>query len=390
MSKATNLGARSVFPRITKRAGRDCSFKSHARGCLREIIGLFEYLATLNPERFVYASHVYLGKQSKKGYDGLGGEFSQRQRLYALLLAEELGWIRPGFLWGRDGWYVAEHDKLAKREHGMCILPETRTRLARTRGTTRAQHRKQLLQQHDDPGAAGPIPSASPSASLSASPSASEINSECISECICSGSQVVEKAGIYAELDEKSGTSFGTSNPLTRQPSNPILTSKPKSAFDHTGKTFCDGEDQSSQTSLTDAHAIAMPSLLHPNKKPRRIPAGGDGVLVGDVVKWPGDDLAAVVQAFSAGYFKHIDVLVRTYGPQDALLAACHEAYEELRYEQYRGLTSHARLMDVTMRRLDEEDIVAPKPWLAVIKQLRRARQATAEDSVVIRSAMVQ
>ena len=54
--KSPNRGRESFTPVVRLKSHRPCNHKHHYRNCYREVIGLYDLLASRDPERFVFIS----------------------------------------------------------------------------------------------------------------------------------------------------------------------------------------------------------------------------------------------------------------------------------------------------------------------------------------------
>ena len=112
------------------------SFKEHFSGSLRELVGLLEYLASIDPEgeRFVYAGVPWLVSHCKKfkskGKDVKDKDpYSRRSIEYALAEFRRRHVIGPLHKRERNGvqvngFIVALHDALFSTHDGLCFWHE--------------------------------------------------------------------------------------------------------------------------------------------------------------------------------------------------------------------------------------------------------------------------
>jgi hypothetical protein len=134
----TKRGERSVIQEVKVR-GDACRLKRHfGTGCMRQIIGWAEKLASQDPERFIWIKNW---KTAKRGRDGDGGTYGKTQRKRCLWVLEGCGILTPAIrVRGgatRTGWIVARHDDVSVIDNGRCRLmavPRGYTISPRTQG----------------------------------------------------------------------------------------------------------------------------------------------------------------------------------------------------------------------------------------------------------------
>jgi len=112
-------GLKSVSAvRPLPRDGTPCKLKRHFKGCLREIVGYADHLASKNAERFIWADEAFYAKA--RHYRSHA--YSERHVLRALEIAERFGILTCTEQEGRKGFVVADHAANSKQEHGRCSL----------------------------------------------------------------------------------------------------------------------------------------------------------------------------------------------------------------------------------------------------------------------------
>jgi hypothetical protein len=117
-------GERSFIPEVNTR-GKPCSLKRHfGPGCMRQIIGYAEKLATRDPERFIWVRDWQ--RTAKRGRNGESGVYSSSQIKRSVWGLEASQFLIPaqklrnGQI--RTGWIVARHDDVATIDGRKCRL----------------------------------------------------------------------------------------------------------------------------------------------------------------------------------------------------------------------------------------------------------------------------
>lgn len=119
-----HIGNNSLIPmRKLPRDGSPCKLKRHFKGCLRQVIGFAELMASRDPERFIWVNDAFFRHARKWS----GGYYSRRQVQRALSQAEQVGILGPAQRVRHgvrlQGFLVHDHDDISYREDGYCILP---------------------------------------------------------------------------------------------------------------------------------------------------------------------------------------------------------------------------------------------------------------------------
>jgi hypothetical protein len=117
-------GERSFIAEVNTR-GKPCSLKRHfGPGCMRQIIGYAEKLASQDPERFIWVRDWQ--KTAKRGRNGDRGVYGPSQIKRSLWGLEACEFLVPArrFRNGqrRNGWIVARHDDVAAITGRKCRL----------------------------------------------------------------------------------------------------------------------------------------------------------------------------------------------------------------------------------------------------------------------------
>jgi len=340
--------ARSICPDVQLRPNRACTLKRHFRGCLRQVIGYLDLLASRDHERFVWCSWKNIVQHARKWRQG-GRTFKHSMVFRCLDQAKELGIIetssriRNGCV--RTGFIVKNHDVLVRQPEGAraCLLftgvgmrlePEVEWQQPSSGTQAVVSGTESGMVSHpernnewngkpsrpstntrkidgDDEFHRGVLPALSLSA-LSKEP--------------CTNSPVEPTTPDFASLDTNYSASF--SSDRDQLP----------------GYGISDREDFDSTRAETIAQHFSFANL-----KPEEV---CEVVSMGE---------------FDSAYLKH-------YGSARLLAECCHHAAAELADVPFRGPQSCARVMGRAMELLRmNHGVNAPSGWVPVLKRLRKS-----------------
>jgi hypothetical protein len=333
---ADNRGKRSFIPTRKVRADRPCNLKSHTRGALRQLIGIEDHLAQLDPERFVWAGMEYILQQAKDRKRKV--RYGPRVMFYALNVAKEFGLLTPAkrFRNGaeRNGYLVADHDRLAFQKNGTCSL--------------HAICMQTTCNLHANLSAVKGVPSAVKTAS-SAVPSAVNDTPECSPEWSTECSPELAEpfnssndAVIKLEICQENDGSLAGAKPII-----PVIPKK-RNQFKNDGSSF-------------DDHDLA------------------DSTIANRLRTQPGTTPEETIRHVSDGEFNTAFFRKFPYPQMNKLVHAIAAAVEQMADEPYLGRQSNAKVMGRAMELL--APISVPKPWVKVMRKLRGKveREAVAE-----------
>jgi hypothetical protein len=118
---------RSIRADVRPRPDKPCMLKRHFRGCLRQVIGYLDVLASRDPDRFVWCSWKDIVQHARKWKKG-GATYKRSmvfrclEMLTALGIIEKASRVRNG-CW-RTGFIVKDHDVMVRKPKGdhACVL----------------------------------------------------------------------------------------------------------------------------------------------------------------------------------------------------------------------------------------------------------------------------
>jgi hypothetical protein len=123
-----NVGVRSQKIAVRLRGDTPCALKRHFKGCLRQVVGYLDMLASRDHERFVWPGWQAI-REHTRNY--ATGKIASRSQVYFWLdIAEQMHILTParrnrgGCI--RDGYIVLDHDAIAMQSRKGCSFSAAR------------------------------------------------------------------------------------------------------------------------------------------------------------------------------------------------------------------------------------------------------------------------
>src|SRR5882762_6975900 len=357
-TQPVNVGAKSVRPEVRLR-GKPCSLKRHFTGCLRQVVGYLDMLATHDPERFVWCSVENIQRHARKWKTGV--TYSRWQIFFCLREAKELGVLtsatrtRHGI--HRRGFIVTSHDALIPGvvpDNPGCVLDfkphsdEGQTTL-RNSQTTLEKGQTTLpttLDSRSDHTADHTAVHTEKSQQVTEKESDSSDTDAVLDEAL---DEVRRGLALLALSSQPCKESPGKKEPTETENEIEEVPVKSKTPMRPCTSSF--NADMTDKTQ-TRGHGKADKTI-------------GDEISIEYAVG------AEIIEAITDGEFD--TEALANYTSTADLVESCIKAHAEMTAQPYLGRKSYADVMGGAMKILRAKyDADAPRGWLPVMKALRR------------------
>jgi hypothetical protein len=391
-----NRFANSFHPKVKPPAGEPCALKWHYSGVMRELVGYFESMATLEfdptGERFVYTSVAYLLRKGKLArYKGTAYSESAIRHALAELRARRIiskplereRWLSSGekgheVLRKLTGSIVALHDCIAHKVGDECHFVGPMKLCGRWQRTGDGGPGSVLYWNGCAQHATGKLPNgkqmlSGPNAVQSAGPIAAQSAEQCAGYCAepsaehCAGSIAKPDSGQASDVAEDSRQNGGqavvtvmpvqTASPAQpEQPTNPAESAPP-------AKTAAAQESKPGGLTTSQPSGACAP-YGHDVTKPL-----GSEITIGQ--QFTIEDDMQLLREISDGEFN--PNAYKQTGDIDLLCEYTRMVVEEIAgvpWDNQR--TTCAVIMDAVAKQINRAGKQYPKGWLKVLKELQK------------------
>jgi len=364
-----NYGTAGIKDSAVLRKNRPCLIKYHLTGCLREVVGFFEKMATFDSGRFVFVRKMDTLQDNAVKNWKTKERYGLRQIRRALAQAEELG-ILTFDIKGRDGqksgYVVADHDKIAFSwiKGRRCTLTVQHYNALRRPAKPKHQKRTKTVR------VTSPVTSSSDcvtsseacvTSRVTSSASPGDIRCDIIRE-----EQQHTKSATYQALDGGSESSFEEASL-----SQPSLASK-ESLYEPASE-----KQNPSPLSLAKKTVDNTAPSAHGQEK-KLTPTYGSMLSETNSAALEVERFAEIVDYTTRGRIELGRLKKYEHGKE--LAEACVEAVESLSDEPWPTSpdSAFARIMGCVMDLMNGQGLNVPTPWVACLGQLRRKSKSEA------------